>query len=288
MENYKIKMNFRPSTRSTAVVILTLSLISMTLVQQDAFAQSDGMSISVMADNGADTVMINGLTTSDATDVTFKITSPTGKVVAIGQSTPDQNGEFAEEFKIGSSWTEDGFYQILVTQRATLHTLDTIIEIRDGVALRTMENESNIAPLFEQSSTTATIPRGIQISAEASVGSTEIMIVGTTDRVSQDVALTVTAPNGNVVTADQATPTLDGEFSAMLITGGPLWKQDGMYTVTAQQFNDEKYTATVMVDIQDGVVVPEFGTIAVMILAVAIVSIIAVSARSRLSIIPRY
>ena len=34
-------------------------------------------------------------------------------------------------------------------------------------------------------------------------------------------------------------------------------------------------------------VVPEFGTIAMIVLAVAIVSIIAVSAKSRLSIIPR-
>ena len=280
-------MNFRPTTRSTAVVILTLSLISMTLVQQNAFAQNDGMTISVMADNGAEAFMINGLTTSDATDVTYKITSPTGKVVAVGQSTPDQNGEFAEEFSIGPSWNEDGFYQIVVTQRTTLYTLDTIIEVRDGVALRTMETESNITPLFD-GTPTKTIPRGILISADASVGSTEITITGTTDRVSQDVSLTVTAPNGNVVTADQATPTLDGEFSAVLITGGPLWKQDGVYTVTAQQFNDEQYIATVMVDIQDGVVVPEFGTIAAMVLAVAVVAIIAVSARSRLSIIPRY
>src|SRR3972149_2408082 len=35
-------------------------------------------------------------------------------------------------------------------------------------------------------------------------------------------------------------------------------------------------------------VIPEFGTIAVMVLAVAIISIIAVSAKSRLSIMPRY
>ena len=280
-------MNFRPTTRSTAVVILTLSLISMTLVQQNAFAQNDGMTISVMADNGAEAFMINGLTTFDATDVTYKITSPTGKVVAVGQSTPDQNGEFAEEFSIGPSWNEDGFYQIVVTQRTTLYTLDMIIEVRDGVALRTMETESNITPLFD-GTPTKTIPRGILISADASVGSTEITITGTTDKVSQDISLTVTAPNGNVVTADQATPTLDGEFSAVLITGGPLWKQDGAYTVTAQQFNDEQYIATVMVDIQDGVVVPEFGTIAAMVLAVAVVAIIAVSARSRLSIIPRY
>ncbi|MGQ0376030.1 MAG: PEFG-CTERM sorting domain-containing protein, partial [Nitrososphaerota archaeon] len=34
--------------------------------------------------------------------------------------------------------------------------------------------------------------------------------------------------------------------------------------------------------------VPEFGTIAVMILAVAIISIIAVSARSRLNVLPKY
>ena len=150
-----------------------------------------------------------------------------------------------------------------------------------------METESNITPLFD-GTPTKTIPRGILISADASVGSTEITITGTTDKVSQDISLTVTAPNGNVVTADQATPTLDGEFSAVLITGGPLWKQDGAYTVTAQQFNDEQYIATVMVDIQDGVVVPEFGTIAAMVLAVAVVAIIAVSARSRPSIIPRY
>jgi predicted secreted protein with PEFG-CTERM motif len=72
------------------------------------------------------------------------------------------------------------------------------------------------------------------------------------------------------------------------MVGGSLWKQDGFYTVIVQQFDDPKYTASAEVDILDGVVVPEFGTIAAMILAVAIISIIAVSAKSRLSIIPRY
>ena len=43
-----------------------------------------------------------------------------------------------------------------------------------------------------------------------------------------------------------------------------------------------------MIEIIGTFVVPEFGTIAAMILAVAIISIIAVSARSRLSIMPRY
>ena len=111
---------------------------------------------------------------------------------------------------------------------------------------------------------------------------------GITDRVSQDITVTITAPNGNVVTVAQISPMLDGNFAAEITVGGPLWKQDGFYTVSVKQFDDPKYTASTEVDILDGVVVPEFGTIAAMILAVAIISIIAVSAKSRLSIIPRY
>ena len=54
-----------------------------------------------------------------------------------------------------------------------------------------------------------------------------------TDRVSEDITLTVTAPNGNVVSIDQVSPMLDGQFTSVITTGGPLWKQDGFYTVTA-------------------------------------------------------
>jgi predicted secreted protein with PEFG-CTERM motif len=97
----------------------------------------------------------------------------------------------------------------------------------------------------------------------------------------------VTAPNGNVVSVAQVSPSINGEFTK-IITTGPLWKQDGSYTVTAQQDKSPEYTNSVQVDIKEGAVVPEFGTIAVMVLAVAIISIIAISAKSRLSIMPRY
>ena len=42
------------------------------------------------------------------------------------------------------------------------------------------------------------------------------------------------------------------------------------------------------VEIVDGHVIPEFGVIAAMILAVAIVSIIVVTAKTKLSLVPRY
>ena len=71
-------------------------------------------------------------------------------------------------------------------------------------------------------------------------------------------------------------------------TGGALWSQDGMYTISAQQGDASNYKVSADVEIVDGHVIPEFGVIAAMILAVAIVSIIVVTAKTKLSIVPRY
>jgi len=94
---------------------------------------------------------------------------------------------------------------------------------------------------------------GIEIYAHAEMGSDIITIIGSTDIMSKDITLTVTAPNGNVVLMDQVSPMLNGEFTSVITTGGPLWKQDGIYTVTAKQSASSKYTASIEVGIQDGV-----------------------------------
>ena len=48
-----------------------------------------------------------------------------------------------------------------------------------------------------------------------------------------DVTLKVTAPNGNLVTVQQATPSDDGYYSASINTGAS-WKFEGVYTIAAQ------------------------------------------------------
>ena len=287
------KMNFKRSTTSMAIVFMALSLISMTSIQQDAFAQSQGMAITATSDKGSDTITVTGMTVSDVTDITFRITSPSGNnVVAVDQISPDENGEFALEFKVGSLWTENGFYTIEAMQSVvpgSLYNLEVLVEVTNGMTEKNSATLSNLETgIFTDIEPNVAKDKGIEINAEAEMGSTTIVITGTTDRISTDVALTIIAPNGNVVSIDQVSPSLDGEFTSVITTGGPLWTQDGIYTVTAQQFDSSAYKALAEVDIKDGVVVPEFGTIAAMILAVAIVSIIAVSAKSRLSIMPRY
>jgi predicted secreted protein with PEFG-CTERM motif len=277
-----------------AIALMALSLISMTSIQQDAFAQNQGMMITVTADKGSDTITLTGKTVSSLTDVTFRVTSPSGNnVVSVGQLTPDSNGKFVKEFKVGPTWTENGLYQITAMQgigNNSLYTLKVLVGITNGLTERTSVSESNLDPgVFIQNTNNAAEDAGLMLDAiVAEAGSTMFEVTGKTDRVSQDITLKVIAPNGNVVKVAQISPMLDGEFAASITVGGSLWKQDGLYTVTVRQFDDPKYTDSTEIDIKDGLVVPEFGAIAAMILAVAIISIIAVSAKSRLSIMPRY
>ncbi len=279
-------MDFKLSTTSMAIAIMALSLISMTVIQQDAFASS-GMSITATADRGSDTITVTGMTSSGYTDVTFLVKNPSGNnVVAIDQVTPDEDGNFSVEFKVGL-WTEDGFYTIQAKQGQGIFSLSVIVEVNDGMTEKTSETQSTLETgIFVPN--VITRDAGIEIYAEAEIGSTTINIIGETDRVSEAITITVISPNGNIVSIDQVVAMLNGEFTSVITTGGPLWKQDGFYTVTAYQNDNPKYSASTEVDIKDGVVIPEFGTIAAMILAVAIISIIAISAKSRLSIIPRY
>ena len=127
---------------------------------------------------------------------------------------------------------------------------------------------------------------GLQLNAGGVEGSTTIDVSGTTDR-NGDITLTVRAPNGNVVAVSQISPS-DGSFSTTIEVGGPLWSQDGMYEISAHQGAASSHQKTTEIEIIDGHVIPEFGVIAAMILAVAIVSIIVVTAKTRLSIVPRY
>jgi len=284
-------MSFRRSTTSVTLALIALSIISITSIQQNAFAQETGMSVSAIASEGSDTISVSGHTMSQITDMTFTVISPSLNVISVGQLTPDANGDFAIEFKVNPMWKESGFYTIKVEQSphgSSLYKASLRVEIINGMTSETDVTESNLETGFFEPKPTER--KGLVIKeSNAMAGSNIITIMGTTDS-ANSITIKVIAPNGNVVVVDQFAPILDTDshFLKDITTGGPLWNQDGQYTIIAQQGDDPKYKYSIEVGIKDGVVIPEFGTIAVMILAVAIISIIAVSAKSRLSIMPRY
>jgi predicted secreted protein with PEFG-CTERM motif len=281
-------MNLKGTTISIVLVVMALSLISVSSIQQDVFAAMMGMSLTAEAAEGSDTILIRGQTASQVTDITFSVTSPDGfNKLAFDQVTPDANGKFSTEFKLSPLWKQNGFYTITAMQSVhdnSLYTMTVEVEVINEMTTETLVTESNLETgIFVPEE--QLIRKGLTMKANAVVGSTTIGIVGHSDRTNIDVTLKVIAPNGNVVSVEQITPNLDGEFAKDITTGGPLWTQDGFYTVAAQQGEN---TISAEVEIVDGVVIPEFGAIAALILAVAIFSIIAVSAKSRLSIMPRY
>ena len=112
----------------------------------------------------------------------------------------------------------------------------------------------------------------IEISADAVNGSDTITISGNTGLRGSDITLTVKSPIGNLVTIAQVSPGVYGNFGVEIKTGGSMWKEDGLYTVTASQGNSSELKESIQVKIKDGVVVPEFGIIATLILAISIMS----------------
>ena len=133
-----------------------------------------------------------------------------------------------------------------------------------------------------------TIFSEFEISAEAMEGSDTITITGKAISRDTDITITIHAPDGKLVSIDQISPNANSEFTAEIKTGGPLWTSDGVYTVTANQGIASEFQDSIEVEIVEGKVIPEFGTIAAMILVISIVSIIAITSKSRLSVMPRF
>ena len=132
------------------------------------------------------------------------------------------------------------------------------------------------------------IKSGISMAAESQNGSDVIKIKGSTSYSGTDITLIVKSPTGNLITIDQVTPGMNGDFDVEIKIGGAMWKEDGMYTVTANQGTSSEYKKSIKVEINEGVVVPEFGVVASLVLAISIILIIITSAKSKLTIPSRY
>ncbi len=217
---------------------------------------SQGMKITAIADKGSNTIMVKGQTISDITDVTFRVTSPSGTyVVAIGQIS-SVNGNFDLELKIGQMWSEDGFYTITAmqsVQQNSLYTLSVEVEVINGMVVEnTSVTESNLEtetfspikdtfpPIKDTSSSSLPVPSGTNIVIPSGTGSP-----GCENSNSCYEPRTFIAGKGSTITwfnADSAAHTVtsgtpgkgpDGEFDSSLFMSGSSFSHkfvdDGTY-----------------------------------------------------------
>ena len=275
-------MNSRRHTiTSLSIVLLAVTIMSVSAIGQNAYA-SAGMSLS--ADCSGSSCAISGDTDRSDQDATMVVSNANGihGIDQLGTS----GGHYSTTLNVSN--LDDGTYTIAVNQgSSSKYTLSVDIEVSGGSSDSSASISNMVAASEEEAGATETTSAsGLTLTAGGIEGSTTIDVSGTTDR-SGDVTLTVTAPNGNIVTVSQISIS-GGSFATTIETGGALWSQDGLYTIKAVQGSASNYQVSAEVEVIDGHVIPEFGVIAAMILAVAIVSIIVVTAKTRLSLVPRY
>ena len=270
-------MNSRRYTMtSLSIVFLAITMVTVSGLGQNAYAA--GMSLSVDADYAGGSISVSG-DTDRSGDVSILVFAENGNLSAVDQVSPS-GGSYSATLGLDM----DGSYTVSAQQgSASMYKLS--VEISSASPSGSAATGVEAAEVDEVVVVDTSAP-GLNLSATGVEGSSTIDVSGTTDR-SGDITLKVIAPNGNIVSVSQITPS-GGSFSAAIETGGALWAQDGMYTISAYQGDASSYQKSAQIEVVDGHVIPEFGVIAGVILAVAIASIIAVSAKSRLALVPKY
>jgi len=273
-------MNSRRYTMtSLSIVFLALTIMSVSAIGQNAYAGGGGMSLS--ADCSGSSCDVSGTTDRNDQDVTVVVSNSNG--IHIVDQLSASGGSFSTTINVSN--LDDGTYKIAVNQgSSSKYSLNVSVDVSGGSSDSSASVSNQLAAAAEE--TAAAAASGLTLNAGGVEGSTTIDVSGTTDR-NGDITLKVTAPNGNIISVAQISPS-GGSFMTTIETGSAVWSQDGMYTISAQQGAASNYKTSAEVEIVDGHVIPEFGVIAAMILAVAIVSIIVVTAKTKLSIVPRY
>jgi len=220
--------------------------------------------------------------------VALKVLSPNGNIAGVAQPEVNSDGSFMGIFNTsGYAWKNNGTYQITATYLGIDATVS--VEIKDtvgtGMVAETATAESATASIAETETMSAyEFPEG-QIAYDITCSNTSPSFRGNSDDSTLDVYINATSDGELTIALDEEIikPFDDGSFF-VLVNNEEIqdFVQEGNKLTIPCKVGDEK------ISIVGSWAIPEFGTIAVMILVVAIVSIIIVSAKTKLSLVPRY
>ena len=219
--------------------------------------------------------------------VALKALSPNGNIAGVSQPDVNSDGSFVGIFNTsGYAWKNNGTYQITATYLGIDTTIS--IEIKDTVgsaAVTAAVDETAVdeTAVAETSSSLYEFPEG-QI-AYTITGGTITNIYANADDNSILVEIDATDDGILTIVLDEGIikPFDDGTFF-VVINNESFFD----FTQEGNKLTIPCNAETERIEIVGSWAIPEFGTIAVMILVVAIISIIIVSAKTKLSLVPKY
>ena len=244
------------------------------VVTTDKSTYSDGESIMVTGE-------VKALLGGEALSLIVK--APNGNIVSIAQLTVGSDKKFSTELTAGGSLMRaEGTYTIIVQYGTQSRTAETTFSFEGAESKPATSSVSDNTVSIEGSDELIgyKITGGKLVNLMPDVDANSLIV---TIEATNDGSLTLTIPRSVM---DAKFNGEDDEF--FVLVDGEEVDFEETKTASDRTLTIQFPAGAEEIEIIGTFVVPEFGTIAVMILAVAIISIIAVSAKSRLSIMPKY
>ncbi|WP_428324755.1 PEFG-CTERM sorting domain-containing protein [Nitrosopumilus sp.] len=236
-----------------------------------------------------ETIMVTGEVRDlyAGTPVSLIVTSPNGSIVAIDQVTVSADKKFSTEITAGGTMKVEGTYTVIVTYGSENRVAEATFEFGGSTAPPV---ENVVSP--DITDTTASVEGSTDLIGYEITGGKLLGIMPDVDANSLIISIDATEDGSITLTVPRsvldATFPDGGDDEFFVLIDGEEADFDESKSTTDRTLTISFPAGTEQIEIIGTFVVPEFGTIAAMILAVAIISIIAVSAKSRLSIMPRY
>ena len=290
-------------------MIFTLFGILITSVgTTTAFGQNESIILNIDKTSylEGETISISGEIKNmiPSNQISLIIQSPNGNLVALDQMTIGSDKQFSTEIKLGGKlMKQEGTYTIKVQYGeqsiTTSFEFGGVIDVPENELAETIVEDTVEDIVMEDSvivdsivtATTLTIQDSTDLISYEITNGKITNVIPDLDAVSllidieaiDNGAITLTIPRSVL---DSTINGSDDEFF-VLVDGEEVYFEE-ITTSTDRTLTIEFLAGSEQIEIIGTFVIPEFGTIAAMILAVAIISIIAISAKSRLSISSRY
>ncbi len=207
------------------------------------------------------------------TDIAIVVTGPPpfNNIVKIDQVSVRSDRTFETTLTTGGElWKYDGTYTIKVTYGAQEIFDRAYVQLSGGIgSVGTTQCASN-----ELSASGQCVPFSI---TGATVSSAMF------SSVSKSLIINISSFDDGMITVNPSTDAIRGIHTVLV--DGEEWDD---VTIEGNVVTVDFLAGTEQIEIIGTFAIPEFGAIAALILAVAIISIIAVTAKTRLSVLPKY